>query len=103
MTEPARTPPSASQDVHPLARPFLFLDAPLFRAVLPFVFGALAGLLLLLEFLLPGFAAGKYKEALGTFEIEGFVGLVLIVLACWPLRWLLGRRADFYERDGDDA
>jgi hypothetical protein len=102
MNEPNQTPP-AKDGVHPLARPFLWLDAPLFRTVLPFVFGGLAGLLLLLEFLLPEFSAGKYTEALGVYEIEGFVGLVLIVLVCWPLRWLLGRRANFYGQDGDDA
>jgi len=99
----AKTPPARDDGIHPLARPVMWLDSPAFRAALPFVFGGLAVLLLLAEFLLPDFSAGQYVEALGIYEIEGFVGLVLIVLACWPLRWLLGRRADFYDRDGDDA
>ena len=38
----------------------------------------------------------------GFYELEGFFGFCLAVLAGWPLRALLGRRPDYYKQDGDD-
>ena len=95
--------------IHPFAKPFLFLDHPTTRKAPLYVFGALAVALLVLEFFVPRHAGGKYEEVFGFYEIEGFFGFCLAVLSGWPLRWLLGRDADYYatdeeiaERDGID-
>ena len=85
-----------NDDIHPLARPFLFLDKPIVRQAPLYVFGALAALMLFVEFLIPRHAVGKYEEVFGFYEIEGFFGFCLAVLSGWPLRWLLARDPDYY-------
>ncbi|MEO1040481.1 MAG: hypothetical protein AAFX09_13160 [Pseudomonadota bacterium] len=99
----APTDPSRDDGIHPLARPFLWLDSPWARRAPLYVFGGLALLGLLIEFLIPRHAVGKYEEVFGFYEIEGFFGFCIAVLAGWPLRWLLGRAPDYYDQEGDDV
>jgi len=98
------TPPENSEnldDIHPAARPFLWLDHPLTKAIPLYLFGALAALMLFLEFLYPFHAVSKYDDVFGFYEIEGFFGFCLAVLMGWPLRRLLGRPEDYYDQEGD--
>ena len=95
--------PRSDDGVHPLARPFLWLDKPWARRAPLYVFGALSVLWLLIEFFAPRLAGGKYPEVLGVYEIEAFVGFCLAVMAGWVLRWLLGREPDYYDQERDDV
>jgi hypothetical protein len=85
-----------NDDIHPLAKPFLFLDNPKVKAAPFYIFLFLALALLVVEFVHPRHAYGKWEEIFGFYEIEGFFGFCLAVLSGWPLRWLLARDADYY-------
>lgn len=89
--------------IHPLARPFLWLDKKWAREAPFYIFGGLAVLGLVVEYFIPRHAGGKWEEVFGFYEIEGFFGFCLAVLAGWPLRWLLARPADYYDTDEDRA
>lgn len=92
----------SDDQIHPLARFFLWLDHPLARSLPLYIFGGLAILLLVVEFLVPRHAGGKWEEVFGFYEIEGFFGFCLAVLAGWPLRWLLSRDPKYYEKAAGD-
>lgn len=93
-------------EIHPAARPFLWLESARSRALPMYIFGGLALLLLVWEFFNPRHGYAKFEELFGFYEIEGFFGFCLAVLAGWPLRKLLARPADYYtpkeEREQED-
>ncbi|WP_421792295.1 hypothetical protein [Hyphobacterium sp.] len=92
---------AADDQVHPAARPFLWLEKPAVKAAPFYIFGALALALLVLEFFFPLHAVSKWDDVIGFYEIEGFVGFCLAVLMGWPLRRLLGRPEEYYDVEGD--
>ena len=92
--------PERDDDIHPVSRHFLWLDRPAVRQAPFYIFGALAIGLLIVEAIHPRHAA-KWEALFGFYELEGFFGFCLAVLAGWPLRALLGRRPDYYRQDGD--
>ena len=103
MTAP-RKPKSASDGLHPLARPFAAVFSPKagFYAV-----GVLAALLVL-GFLLEAALTGgeglsKYPEVLGGYEILPALALAGAILVSWIVRWGLGVSAHFYERAARDV
>jgi uncharacterized membrane protein len=103
MTAPRRYAPGAD-GLHPLARPFAFLLAP--RA-------GLFAVVILAVLLLAGFAIeaavtggeglSKYPEVLGGYEVLPALALAGAILVGWIVRWVLGVRADFYERAAGDV
>ncbi len=103
MTDETRTPEQAGFDegVHPAAKPFLWLDHPAAKAAPFWIFGMAAIALLIAEMLHPLHAVSKWDEVFGFYEIEGFFGFCLAVLAGWPLRRLLGRPENYYDQEGD--
>ena len=104
-TKPAKTKANetARDDIHPLAKPFLFLDGKWARA-LPFwifLIGTLA--MLGLEYWHPFHHVSDYDGVFGFYAIVGFFGFAFAVLMGWPLRKLLGRDENYYgEEDRDD-
>ena len=99
-TAPAAT--EAEHGIHPLARPFLWLDSKWARRAPFWIFLVAALGLLAWEFFHPRHAYSKWEEIFGFYEIEGFFGFCLAVLAGWPLRKLLWRSEDYYDREGSD-
>ncbi|MEE2527035.1 hypothetical protein V0U79_11710 [Hyphobacterium sp. HN65] len=99
-TPKSETP--AEDEIHPAARPFLWLDSKWAKKAPFWIFGGLAILMLVFEVLNPFHRTGKWYEVLGFYEIEGFVGFCLAVLMGWPLRRLLGRKEDYYDQEGDN-
>lgn len=91
------------EDIHPLARPFLFLSNP--KVVKNFMWGVLA---LWLLFIAAGFFTLGGEKSHSPFEnpysywIIGFVAFSVAVLCGWPLRALLMRKEDYYGEDDDD-
>lgn len=99
----SQTSKKSDDGIHPVARYFLWLDSPLAQRAPLYIFGGLAAILLVVEFFFPRHAGGKWEEIFGFYEIEGFFGFCLAVLAGWPLRWLLSREPRYYEKAaGDD-
>lgn len=93
--------PDPKAEAHPLARPFLFLDSKWARALPFWLF--LAGTLAAL--------AGEWFhhfhqefefQFFGFYAAMGFFGFCLAVLMGWPLRALLGRPEDYYEKGARD-
>jgi hypothetical protein len=93
----------ASDGVHPLAKPFLFLFAPGFGRwiVIGLAVAMLAGFGL--EFLLAGEEGlSKYPEVLGAYEVLPFLAAAGAILLAWLVRWVLGVSPSFYERAAGD-
>lgn len=103
MSDKTPKPETPEEDqIHPMAKPFLWLDSKWAKELPFWIFGGLAGLMLVLEFLHPFHAVSKWDEVFGFYEIEGFFGFCLAVLLGWPLRRLLGRKEDYYDQEGDN-
>jgi hypothetical protein len=103
MTAP-RKPVSASDGVHPLARPFAALFSP--RA--GFLAVVILAVLLVLGFAIEAALTGgeglsKYPEVLGGYEILPALALAGAILVSWIVRWVLGASAHFYERAAGDV
>jgi hypothetical protein len=103
MTAP-RKPVSASDGVHPMARPFAVLFSP--RA--GFFAVVILAALLVLGFAVEAAVTGgeglsKYPEVLGGYEILPALALAGAVLVSWVVRWVLGASAQFYERAAGDV
>lgn len=94
--------PDARGQAHPLARPFLWLDSPWTGLAVTILFGALAGGLMLLEFLLETVSGAKYEEVFGVYEVEALLALAAVIALGWPMRLLFGRRPDYYAPEGED-
>ncbi len=99
-----RKPVSASDGVHPLARPFSALFSP--RA--GFYAVVVLAVLLVLGFALEAALTGgeglsKYPEVLGGYEILPAIALAAAILVSWLVRWALGASANFYERAAGDG
>ncbi|WP_019961383.1 hypothetical protein [Woodsholea maritima] len=94
--------PSKDDGVHPFAKPFLFLDKPSVRGAFFWLFlvGTLAmiGLQAIHHF----HPHGGPGDVFGFYAIMGFFGFCFAVLMGWPLRAILGRKADYYTQEGDD-
>lgn len=103
MTDDSKTshPAGSDEGIHPAAKPFLWLDHPIAKAAPFWIFGIAALSLLVVEAFNPLHAVSKWDDVFGFYEIEGFVGFCLAVLAGWPLRRLLGRPENYYDQEGD--
>ncbi|KAA5804517.1 hypothetical protein F1654_00460 [Alkalicaulis satelles] len=56
-----------------------------------------------LEFFLTEDGFAKYRDVTGPFEFVLMPLTAAAILAAWGLRWLLGRRGDYYERAAGDV
>lgn len=93
----------ASDGVHPLAQPFLFLFAPGFGRWIVIGLAVLMVVGFGLEFLLAGEdGLSKYPEVLGGYEVLPFLAAAGAILAAWLVRWVLGVAPGFYERAAGD-
>lgn len=103
MTAP-RKPVSASDGVHPLARPFLALASPRagFFAVVILAIALLGGFAVE-AVVTGGEGLSKYPEVLGGYEVLPALALAAAIMAAWLVRWVLGASADFYERAAGDV
>lgn len=89
--------------IHPVSKHFLFLDNPNIRTLISFIVVGIAVALLVADFAVHRHDETRIGGINGFYAIYGFIGFVLIVLAGWPLRALLGRGEDYYGEPDDDA
>ncbi len=93
----------ASEGVHPLAQPFLFLFKPGMGRLIVIALAVVMLVSFGLELVLSGAEPlSKYPEVLGAYEWMPFVGAGAAILAAWLLRWVLSAGPDFYERAAGD-
>jgi hypothetical protein len=89
----------ASDGVHPLAQPFLFLFKPGMGRLIVIVLAVLLLVSFGLELALSGDKVwSKYPEVLGAYEWMPLVAATGAILAAWLLRRVLSARPGFYER-----
>lgn len=93
--------PDPKRQIHPLARPFLFLDSKLGRTLPFWIFLVLLAATLVGEYFHHFHAEFEY-QFFGFYAAMGFFGFCLAVLMGWPLRALLGRDEDYYEKGARD-
>ena len=93
--------PEREDRIHPLARPFLFLDRPAARDVISLCIVLIAMALFAADFFLDRHGETGAAETKGFFSVFGFAAFGLIVLSGWPLRALLTRAPDFYGESED--
>ena len=93
----------ASDGVHPLAQPFLFVFKPGFGRLFVIALAVLTLVGFGLEMVLSGDKTlSKYPEVLGAYEWMPFLAAVGAILAAWLVRFLLTAGPDFYERSAGD-
>lgn len=102
-------PRNAPDGVHPLARPFMRFSGPRTGLFVVIALGVLVVLGFGLETVLTADGLAKYPEVYGAYELLPMAALAVAILAGWVVRWVLGRRADYYEdiagdlKERDDA
>jgi hypothetical protein len=98
---PSPPAPPAREDIHPAARPFLWLDSPRMPgrilAVVGLVCLALAGA----EIVIHRHATFAAEATPLFYGIFGFASFSAVVLSGWLLHRWLGRPEDYYGEDED--
>ena len=56
-----------------------------------------------LEYFLTEEGLAKYRTVTGPYELVLIPATLAAILAGWGVRWLLGRRGDYYEHAAGDA
>lgn len=94
--------PENKNDIHPVSRRFLWLDKAWAREAPFWIFLVLALGLLSVEFVHHRHGYSQIEESFGFYVWMGFFGFCFAVLMGWPLRALLSKPADYYERGAED-
>jgi hypothetical protein len=101
-TEAPATPPVSDAQLHPAAKMLFGWTEHKRAGAFIFWFLALASVLLLAaDFLIARKDYFDFAEGAGFYGLFGFSVFTLIVMAGWPLGWILRRRADFYHPPED--
>jgi len=98
---PARKP-AHDEDIHPLARPFLWLVSDGARKGFMYVVGFAALLSIGADFLVHRHSHFQFEAFKGFFAFFGFAAFAFVVLMGWPLRRLTGRSEDYYPESTED-
>jgi len=97
-------PDNKDDHIHPLARPFLWLEAKWLKSVMVYVLGAIVFLLAAIDLFHHRHEYVEYATATGFYAWWGFGSFVLAVMGGWfIIRHFLGREEDYWDKDaGDD-
>ncbi len=92
--------------VHPLARPFLWLDAKWLKSSMIWVLGALTVFFVALDPFRTAHMpehASPAEPLFGFYAAWGFGAFVLAVMGGWfIIRGLLGRAENYWDKEADD-
>lgn len=89
------------EDIHPAARPFLWLEKPGTHFWILILLGVSALALLTIDFVHQRHEYLDWAGTPGFYAGFGFGGFIIAVLIAWALRQLLGRPGDYYDQEGD--
>ncbi|WP_420431537.1 hypothetical protein [Hyphobacterium sp.] len=100
-TTQSETP--ADDQIHPVARPFTWIEKPIVHFWFLVILAVLSFGLGLFDLVYARHEYLHFAELPGFYAWFGFGSFSLAVLAGWPLRRLLGREENYYEKAaGDD-
>ena len=89
--------------IHPLARPFLWLESKWCRNSIMYIAGVLAVILGLVDMIYPRHEHVDIANIPGFYAAAGFIAFVLAVMGGWfVIRGLLGRDEDYWDKDEKD-
>lgn len=89
--------------VHPLARPFLWLDSKWLKSSMIIVFGVLTLALAGADIVWPRHEYVHTADMIGFYALYGFVAFALAVFIGWiVIRGLFGRAENYWDGEGDD-
>ncbi len=94
--------PDRKADIHPAARPFMWLLSEPVRKGFMYVVGLGALVFAGLDYVIPRHAHFGFEHIKGFFALFGFVAFSFVVLSGWPLRALTGRPEDYYPESRED-
>lgn len=100
--KPPREAEGGDGAIHPVARPFLWLDKTRARDAISLCIVLIAVILLVVDFFVHRHGETAIAERPGFFAIFGFISFAFAVLSGWPLRRLLSRPADYYGESETD-
>ena len=98
----AKKKPAHDEDIHPAARPFLWLVSDGARKGFLYLVGIAALISIVADFFVERHAHFHYEHMKGFFAIFGFVAFSFVVLMGWPLRKLTARPEDYYPESRED-
>lgn len=92
----------AADAIHPVSRYFLWLESKAMKIGTLMVLGLAAIGLGLFDLVHARHEYVSWAELHGFYAWFGFAALAIAVLMGWPLRALLGRPRDYYDKAGED-
>jgi hypothetical protein len=102
-SKPSRKSKEAADEIHPVSRLFLWVEKPAVHSIFLIFLGIASFGLGALDFVHHRHEYVDWAEWHGFYAWFGFSGFSLAVLTGWPLRKLIGRPEDYYEKAaGDD-
>ncbi len=94
--------PAHDEDIHPVARPFLWLVSDRVRKGFLYFVGFAMVLSMGADFLIHRHGHFHFEEYQGFFAFFGFAAFAFVVLMGWPLRRATGRSEDYYPESTED-
>ncbi len=94
--------PAHDEDIHPVARPFLWLVSDKVRKGFIYLVGIAMVLSIGADFLIHRHGHFDFETTPGFFAFFGFAAFAFVVLMGWPLRRLTGRSEDYYPESTED-
>ncbi|MBO6797173.1 hypothetical protein [Maricaulis sp.] len=89
--------------IHPLARPFLWLDAKWLKSSMFWIFGILTVAFVAADVFHPRHEYVHLAEITGFYAMWGFGAFVLAVMIGWiVIRGVLGREENYWDEEGDN-
>lgn len=96
-------PRKQEDPVHPIARPFLWLESKWFTSSLVWVLGVLAIALGAFDFLHHRHDYLDFAQMPGFYALAGFVSFVVAVMGGWfVIRHFLSRPENYWDGEADD-
>jgi len=87
----------------PLARAFLWVEEPKKVRLAIILLAALCAVLFVLDFIIHRHSYAPFEHIPGFYAVTGFIAFSFVVLASTALRWVIGRREDYYSPNAVDA
>ncbi|WP_300529619.1 hypothetical protein [Maricaulis sp.] len=101
MSDPSKD--KSDELIHPVARPFLWLDAPWLKSAMIWVFGVLALAFAAVDLFHHRHEYVPFAETYGFYAWWGFASFVAAVMIGWfGIRKFLGREENFWDKESHD-
>ncbi len=99
---PAPKKPAHDEDIHPVARPFLFLVSEKTRKGFIYILLIATLVSIAADFFIHRHGHFRFEESFGFYAFFAFIAFSFVVLMGWPLRRFTGRSEDYYPESTED-